>query len=250
MLVDRSFAAKRDEPEGAKLGSRLHPIMISDVKPCTHVELVVRSERGMTMPAPTNKEILRVLESNVTRSLPDGTFEVALVLGGTVSAGAYTAGFLDKLIEALDAWYVAKTNDDDVPDHDVKIRVAAGASGGGVCAAILARALAFGFPHISPASSEVEWDRNPFYKTWVQELDIAGFVETNDIAAGQPLKSLFNDRAIGQATKAAAAFQGGPLPASWLTRPYVDSPFRVIVTLANLTGVPYEIDFGHLGRQS
>ena len=118
-----------------------------------------------------------------------------------------------------------------------------------MCAAILARALAFGFPHISPASPEVEWDRNPFYKTWVQDMDIAGFVETNDIDAGQPLKSLFNGKAITQATKAAAAFQGDPLPANWPVRPYVDNPFRVIVTLANLTGVPYEIDFGHLGPQ-
>ena len=182
--------------------------------------------------------------------MPDGTFEVALVLGGTVSAGAYTAGFLDKLIEALDAWYVAKEKHEDVPSHDVKLRVASGASGGGVCAAILARALAFGFPHISPASPEVEWDRNPFYKTWVLDLDIAGFVETGDIAAGQPLKSLFNGKAIAQATKEAAALEGDPLPAEWSVRPYVDNPFRVIVTLANLTGVPYEIDFGSLGRQS
>ena len=200
---------------------------------------------------PTAQQILKVLNSNITQGQADGTFEVALVLGGTVSAGAYTAGFLDKLIEALDAWYVAKKkNPKDVPSHDVKLRVAAGASGGGVCAAILARALAFGFPHISPASPEVEWDRNPFYKTWVKDLDIAGFVETNDIDAGQPLKSLFNGKAISQATKAAAGFRGDPLPCDWLARPYIDNPFRVIITLANLTGVPYEINFGNLGRQS
>jgi hypothetical protein len=30
------------------------------------------------------------------------TFELAFVLGGTVSAGAYTAGAVDFLIEALD----------------------------------------------------------------------------------------------------------------------------------------------------
>ncbi len=35
---------------------------------------------------------------------PPNTFELALVLGGTVSAGAYTAGALDFLIEALDSW--------------------------------------------------------------------------------------------------------------------------------------------------
>ena len=34
--------------------------------------------------------------------VPDGTFEFALVLGGTVSAGAYTAGAIDFLIEAFD----------------------------------------------------------------------------------------------------------------------------------------------------
>lgn len=202
------------------------------------------------MPVPTDERILKVLNSNATPSPPDGTFELALVLGGTVSAGAYTAGFLDKLIEALDAWYVAKTNGEDVPGHDVKLRVASGASGGGVCAAILARALAFGFPHISPASSEIEWARNPFYKTWVQDLDIAGFVETDDLGAGQPLKSLLNGKAISRVTKAAAAFRGGPLPEDWTERPYVDNPFRVIVTLANLTGVPYEVNFGQFGKQS
>ena len=167
------------------------------------------------MSMPTTDDILRVLNSNASTSRPPGTFEVALVLGGTVSAGAYTAGFLDKLIEALDAWYLAKANDEEVPSHDVKVRVAAGASGGGVCAAILARALAFSFPHISSTSPEFEWDRNPFYKTWVQDLDIAGFVETNDIDAGQPLKSLLNGKAISQATKAAADFRGDPLPAGW-----------------------------------
>jgi len=38
--------------------------------------------------------------------VPDGTFdnEFALVFGGTVSAGAYTAGAIDFLIEALDCF--------------------------------------------------------------------------------------------------------------------------------------------------
>ena len=35
-----------------------------------------------------------------TRDVPPGTFELGLVLGGTVSAGAYTGGVLDFLIEA------------------------------------------------------------------------------------------------------------------------------------------------------
>jgi hypothetical protein len=44
--------------------------------------------------------------------VPDQTFELALVLGGTVSAGAYTAGALDFLIEALDCWEAARAGAD------------------------------------------------------------------------------------------------------------------------------------------
>ena len=71
---------------------------------------------------------------------PPHTYELALVLGGTVSAGCYTAGALDFLIEALDTWSAAKArNDPRAPTHKVAIRVIAGTSGGGVNAAIAAR---------------------------------------------------------------------------------------------------------------
>ena len=35
-------------------------------------------------------------------------FRIALNMAGAVSAGAYTAGVLDFLIDALDAWYAEK----------------------------------------------------------------------------------------------------------------------------------------------
>src|SRR4051812_38894762 len=76
------------------------------------------------------------------------SYEVALVLGGTVSAGAYTAGVLDYLIEALDAWTHAKqTGDPDAPLHELVISTLAGASGGAVNGAIFTRAMGFSFPH-------------------------------------------------------------------------------------------------------
>ena len=37
------------------------------------------------------------------------TFEIGLVMAGAVSAGAYTAGVVDFLIEALDTWDQART---------------------------------------------------------------------------------------------------------------------------------------------
>src|SRR5262245_55531173 len=95
----------------------------------------------------------------------DKTFEVALVLGGTVSAGAYTAGALDFLIEALDCWEAARASGDpEVPQHRVILRIITGTSGGGVNAAIAARALSFDFPHV-PQSTRDTGVRtgNPFY---------------------------------------------------------------------------------------
>jgi hypothetical protein len=51
---------------------------------------------------PTQAKIDELFHENL--KVPKGTFELGLVLGGTVSAGAYTAGVLDFLIEALDCW--------------------------------------------------------------------------------------------------------------------------------------------------
>src|SRR5271165_1609835 len=57
------------------------------------------------------------------------TFELGLVLGGTVSAGAYTAGALDLLVQALDA-FQGRADAPQQPWHQVKLRLAAGSSGG------------------------------------------------------------------------------------------------------------------------
>ena len=63
------------------------------------------------------------------------TFRLGINMAGAVSAGSYTAGVLDFLIEALDAWYAAKEHRDAVPMHEVSLEVLSGASAGGMCAA-------------------------------------------------------------------------------------------------------------------
>ena len=40
--------------------------------------------------------------------LPQKDFHIGLAISGAVSAGAYAAGVLDFLIEALDEWYASK----------------------------------------------------------------------------------------------------------------------------------------------
>jgi hypothetical protein len=55
------------------------------------------------------------------------TFHLGINMAGAVSAGAYTAGVLDFLMEALEQWYLAKsTPGAAVPMHDVSIGDGAG----------------------------------------------------------------------------------------------------------------------------
>ena len=71
-------------------------------------------------------------------------FEMGLVLAGAVSAGAYTAGVIDFIVEALDDYERARTTGKDGgetwdgPTHSVRLPVISGASAGGMTAAITA----------------------------------------------------------------------------------------------------------------
>jgi predicted acylesterase/phospholipase RssA len=91
---------------------------------------------------------------------PEGQFHIGLVLSGAVSAGAYTAGVIDFLVQALDAWEQVKRDQEEanpdaqtwqVPWHRVKVRIITGASAGSITAAIAAPALHYHFPHVSAA---------------------------------------------------------------------------------------------------
>ena len=69
----------------------------------------------------------------------DRTFELGVVMAGAISAGAYTAGVMDFLFEALDAYEEAKGKPSwNGPTHNVRIPVNAGASAGGMTSAISA----------------------------------------------------------------------------------------------------------------
>ena len=171
------------------------------------------------------------------------TFEIALVLGGTVSAGAYTAGALDFLIEALDSWNDAQDAAAAVPRHKVVLRVIAGTSGGGVNAAIAGRALAYDFPHVARATPLATAAGNPFYQTWVNGLTLDGMLQTSDLdPPGATPVSLLDGGAIDQAAAGAIAFTRPALkPRRWLAE-----PLRLIVTLTNLNGIAYRIGFGEV----
>lgn len=174
------------------------------------------------------------------------TFRLGLVLSGTVSAGAWTAGVLDTLFEALDGWAAAKADPRaDVPRHHVRIDVIGGASGGGVNAAIAARAATCRFP---PARADgAGASANPFWRVWVERLDIAPMLGATDLGAADAVaSSLLDGGAIDAAVGSLLAWRPGAVPGvAQLETPraWLADPLRVLLTLTNLRGVPYRIRF-------
>jgi predicted acylesterase/phospholipase RssA len=173
---------------------------------------------------------------------PTGVFEIGLVMAGAVSAGAYTAGIIDFLIEALDAWETAKrvradSNPDpltwDIPGHSVRLPVASGASAGSMTAAIAAVALHYDFPHIHHGLANAN---NPFYRSWVQDIDISKLLQTQDMQnPAASVVSMLDSTALSAILRDALDYKAGAAP----PRPYLEGGVRFIFTEGNLRGISY-----------
>lgn len=181
--------------------------------------------------------------------MPDNpTFEIGLVLSGTVSAGPYTAGVIDYLIEALDAWYKEKTEQEPgspktVPSHDVKIRVIAGNSGGAMTTSIIPGALFGQFKHFTGEKKPngdyvVPGDReNRLYYSWVNQIDITKLLGEED-KESKELASLLDCTEIDRITTKIIDVQPKTEPRHYLCD-FVD----IYLTFTNIEGVPYKIGF-------
>lgn len=166
-------------------------------------------------------------------------FDIGLVLSGTVSAGAYTAGVIDFLIEALDAWYDDKKNNvANTPMHDVNLKVMAGTSGGALTAAIAAGSLYSKFVPYK-AGTAPNGKNNRLYTSWVRSIDIQGLLRTDDLDKDQPLLSALNCKTIDQISEKITYVETSS------RRPYVAESMDIYLTFTNLDGVPYNIDLGN-----
>lgn len=190
-------------------------------------------------PPPPSPDLIDALFPLQRSDPAKGVFELGLVLGGTVAAGAYTAGALDCLLEILEGWQ------DSNPPHQTQIPFVAGASGGSICAGLLALLSRKRVPHITASSADlISSDAptgNPLWDVWVNGLDGMQFLSTSDIGSDD-LASLLNPSCIDQMAKQLARFAQ---TAGNDTRPYFPAPFRMAVTLTNLRGIPYVLDVPH-----
>lgn len=174
----------------------------------------------------------------------DEVFHVGLCLAGAISAGAYTAGVIDFLLEALEEWERRKTSDpQNTPLHKVKIPLIGGASAGGMTALIAAAAM---YRDHQPVRYRPDIDvhkerpENPFFHSWVDLLDTDMFpilLDPQDIN-DHGTRSLFNSDFIDRIADRTIVQEG-----EWVQRNYVEDQLKIFTTLTNLEGFRFNITF-------
>lgn len=171
-------------------------------------------------------------------------------MAGAVSAGAYTAGVMDYLLEALRDWEERK-GQQDVPSHKVVIPIMGGASAGGMTALLTASTINNEIKPIPfPDTKNLldEHPQNKLYHSWVDLIDKDMFekmLDTSDISSGNVV-SLLNSNFIDDiATK---MIQSDTV--NWKETPsYFEMPVKIFTTLSNLNGFKYNINFSGNSRK-
>ncbi|TAK48285.1 MAG: hypothetical protein EPO28_01240 [Saprospiraceae bacterium] len=189
-------------------------------------------------------------------------FRLGIVMAGAVSAGAYTAGVMDYLLETLQHWEEAKRRnlrileacghnlekakhegfDPSVPPHRVVIEVMAGASAGGMTAAVTAMSLLEGIPPFREGEDNAA---NRLYTSWVNLNDNAENVtfrqmlDTTDIEK-EGLKSLLNSDPID---KIADRLHEVQIKKRLEDYGYLSPNMNLVLTLCSLRGIPIDISF-------
>jgi hypothetical protein len=195
----------------------------------------------------------------------DNVFELGLTLAGAISAGAYTAGVLDFLFQALDEWDKHR-GVSGTPQHRVVIKVIAGASAGAITGALSAVALARGlhpelltqkeidacFPSYRSPMQPYRCVLPAMWRTWVELPDMmksgdgAGLLGLNDLPKrGMEVVSLLDATVLDRIKTTAIAapeqeHQRGVRPPVQ----YISARLHIYMTLSNMRGIPYTVGFG------
>lgn len=160
-------------------------------------------------------------------------FRLGLTLAGAVSAGAYSAGVLDFLREALDAWEQAKARGIDsdnkpVPMHRVQIKAISGTSAGAMCAAMFVGTL-----RKQPVDTP-----SALYKAWVEQIDIEPMLDDADLVAAVGVKSLLNCRILDDIAQQVLPSKN----TAFGLPPWVAQNAEFFLCTTSLRGIPYNIN--------
>lgn len=182
-------------------------------------------------------------------------------MAGAVSAGAYTAGVLDYLLETLELWEQAKKinyarginhpdYDHSIPMHTVELDVLSGSSAGGICSSLTFLALS-DKEFKSCNNLNLTGKNNVFYESWVNMGDtpesstVDKLLNNNDLKEFKEIRSLLNSELIDAlADEAICTREQKPVPK------YASKSLDVILTTTNLRGINFLIDFDGRDKDS
>lgn len=185
-------------------------------------------------------------------------FKICLTMAGAVSAGAFTAGVTDYLLETLDLWEKAKQKnrqlgsdhpdyDFSIPMHEVEIEVISGASAGGITGSLTLLNLID--DTYKPVNKDNPFGKdNRFYQSWVEMGDdengntfekMLSLGDLEKLKKEEKPKALLNSDPIEHIANHALQikkFRDYPS--------YISKNLDLILTTTNLRGINFKIDFG------
>ncbi len=185
-------------------------------------------------------------------------FKICLAMAGAVSAGAFTAGVMDYLLETLELWEKAKQKNKElgndhpeydlsIPMHDVEIDVISGSSAGGITGSLTMLNL-IDEDH-QPVNKDNPFGKNNrFYQSWVEMGDdeksntfekMLAVDDLKNLKKGEKPKALLNSDPIDIISDNALQvekFSNYP--------PYISDSLDLILTTTNLRGINFKIEFG------
>lgn len=154
---------------------------------------------------------------------------LVLIMGGGVSLGTYIAGALTEIHWALRNIYGLHPNSPARNAPDIKIEVLAGSSAGAVSAAAFARALT-GQPDAI----------TDLHRAWVRELSFSALLARKGSGSRDPTSLL----SVAKIDDLARSMIRAPRDyRDW--QPFCAEPLRIGVTLSNLGGVRYRIQYAN-----
>ena len=191
------------------------------------------------------------------------TFHLGLSLAGAVSAGAYTAGFVDYLLEALSEWEKAKEEQADnkssnIPNHDVIIDAIGGASAGGMVGMIATLAMYSGnWKPVKKISNTktgnilydswvfLDDDLNLYDKTKSGKSTFEKMLDTSDIHPEVGATSLLNSNPIDAIAE--RVFNELSTDASLDNFPkFMSKDLRLLITLTSLRPLDYKVKLSRI----
>lgn len=175
------------------------------------------------------------------------TFHLGLCMAGSVSAGAYTAGVMDYLLEALEAWENVRDTEEGIPNHKVEIDLFGGTSGGGITAAMAFFAFRDKLSHPTLQDNrkdfQVDPENNILWKMWVEITggDILNqMLKLNDID-NYHIPSGLNASFIDEVGETFENYIKSFNTRDNINKKFISEEAELFMTLFNVTGMKYHL---------